>query len=84
MPEHKANVLLIGTGGIGTISALNLQVGGKASVTAVLRSNFDHVKEHGFRIRSVDHGLVEGFRPEKSMCVYEYIIYANADMFAQS
>ncbi|KAH8424020.1 ketopantoate reductase family protein [Aspergillus melleus] len=64
MTISKANVLLVGCGGIGTIAALNLQIGGRATVTAVLRSNYDHVKNHGFHIRSVDHGLVEGFRPD--------------------
>jgi ketopantoate reductase len=59
----KANVLLVGCGGIGTIASLNLEIGGKASVTAVLRSNYEHVKAHGFYIKSVDHGEVEGFRP---------------------
>lgn len=62
-----ANVLLVGCGGIGTIAALNLQTGGKARVTTVLRSNYDHVKQHGFHIRSLDHGVVESFRPDISM-----------------
>lgn len=60
----KANVLLVGCGGIGAISALNLQSGGKATVTAVLRSNYEHVKSHGLHIQSVDHGVVESFRPD--------------------
>ncbi|KAJ9359868.1 2-dehydropantoate 2-reductase family protein [Paecilomyces variotii] len=59
----KANVLLVGCGGIGTISALNLEIGGRATVTAVLRSNYDAVQAKGFHIRSVDHGLIENFRP---------------------
>ncbi|KAJ2903517.1 6-phosphogluconate dehydrogenase C-terminal domain-like protein [Zalerion maritima] len=63
MTVDKANVLLIGCGGIGTIGALNLEVGGKAAVTAVLRSNYEMAQEKGFHIRSCDHGLVEGFRP---------------------
>lgn len=61
--EQKANVLLVGVGGIGTICALNLERGGRATVTAVLRSNYDHVAEHGFNIRSIDHGVVKGFKP---------------------
>lgn len=59
----KANILLIGCGGIGTIASLNLELGGKAAVTAVLRSNYEHVKRYGFSIKSVDHGIVDGFRP---------------------
>ncbi|XRM43877.1 hypothetical protein ABZX51_007027 [Aspergillus tubingensis] len=61
--QDKANILLIGCGGIGTIAALNLELGGKAIVTAVLRSNYDHVKAHGFSIKSIGHGEVKGFRP---------------------
>lgn len=61
----KANVLLVGLGGIGTISALNLEIGGRAAVTAVLRSNYDVVAQKGFNIKSVDHGVVKGFKPSK-------------------
>ena len=64
--ESKARILLIGGGGIGAIAALNLETGGKAAVTAVLRSNYEKVKESGFNIRSTDHGVVEGFRPTAS------------------
>ncbi|KAH6896980.1 6-phosphogluconate dehydrogenase [Thelonectria olida] len=59
----KARVLLVGSGGIGTMAALNLEYGGRASVTAVLRSNYNAVKESGFTIHSVDHGEIVGFRP---------------------
>ncbi|KAF7846253.1 hypothetical protein BT93_L4763 [Corymbia citriodora subsp. variegata] len=59
----KARVLLIGCGGIGSVAALNLELGGKAVVTAVLRSNFTHVKQYGINFRSIDHGVIEGFKP---------------------
>lgn len=62
-----ASVLVVGCGGVGTIVTLNLQSGGKARVTAVLRSNYEHVKKHGIHIRSLDHGVVESFRPDNSM-----------------
>jgi ketopantoate reductase len=61
--QGKAKCLLVGCGGIGTICALNLERGGFATVTAVLRSNYEHVVQHGFDITSVDHGTVKGFRP---------------------
>lgn len=67
MTVTKSNVLVVGCGGIGTITSLNLQIGGKARVTTVMRSNHDYVQKHGFHIRSVDHGVVEGFRPDTSM-----------------
>ncbi|KAH7002443.1 2-dehydropantoate 2-reductase family protein [Ilyonectria destructans] len=59
----KKEVLLLGSGGVGTIGALNLEVGGQASVTAVLRSNFKAVTDNGFSITSCDHGNVTGWRP---------------------
>jgi ketopantoate reductase len=65
---RKANCLLIGCGGIGTIAALNLEKGGLATVTAVLRSNYTHVVQHGFNIDSVDHGTIKGWRPGNGMC----------------
>lgn len=64
---QRSEVLLVGCGGIGTIAALNLEIGGKAAVTAVLRSNYEHVVEKGFSIKSVDHGKVEEFRPSTRM-----------------
>ncbi|KAL1639892.1 hypothetical protein SLS58_007479 [Diplodia intermedia] len=63
--EAKANVLLVGSGGVGTIGALNLEVGGLASVTAVLRSNHDVAVKNGFHIKSCDHGEITGWRPSK-------------------
>ena len=69
MLEHvmagKSNVLLVGSGGVGTMGSYNLEIGGKATVTAVLRSNFDAVKQHGFTITSLDHGYVKGWRPTR-------------------
>ncbi|KFA46049.1 hypothetical protein S40293_07454 [Stachybotrys chartarum IBT 40293] len=53
----KARVLLVGSGGIGTIAALNLEAGGRASVSAVLRSSYNVVAESGFTIESIDHVL---------------------------
>ncbi|KAG9666805.1 2-dehydropantoate 2-reductase family protein, partial [Aureobasidium melanogenum] len=63
MHTDKSKVLLFGSGGVGTIAALNLEVGGHAEVTAVLRSNYNAVKERGFDIASCDHGTLKGWRP---------------------
>lgn len=62
MPD-KARVLVVGGGGVGTITAFNLEQGGLAIVTMVLRSNFSAVLEKGFTIKSCDHGSVAGWRP---------------------
>ncbi|KAH6871034.1 6-phosphogluconate dehydrogenase [Thelonectria olida] len=63
--ESKANVLLLGGGGVGAIVALNIESGGLAAVTMVLRSNFQVVTDEGYTIHSVDHGKVKGWRPSK-------------------
>ena len=64
--KKKLQVLLVGSGGIGTMVAYALETGGKAEVTAVLRSNFEAVSTKGFTINSVDHGRIEGWRPTSS------------------
>ena len=46
----KARVLLVGAGGIGTIAALNLERGGLAEVTCVLRSNYEAVRSRGLKL----------------------------------
>ncbi|RGP62741.1 2-dehydropantoate 2-reductase [Fusarium longipes] len=61
--KEKARILIVGCGGIGCMAALNLESGGQAQVTAVLRSSYQIVKERGFTINSVDHGQVRGYRP---------------------
>ncbi|KAF5642442.1 2-dehydropantoate 2-reductase [Fusarium tjaetaba] len=67
MTLRKNRVLLIGSGGIGTIAALNLETGGLAEVTSVLRSNYKVVRSKGFTIRSCQHGDIESWRPTESL-----------------
>ena len=67
MTVNKTNVLLVGSGGVGTMGAYNLETGGMASVTAVLRSNYAAVSQYGFTIVSMDHGQVQGWKPTTSM-----------------
>ncbi|KAI8677011.1 hypothetical protein LRP88_09968 [Fusarium phalaenopsidis] len=87
----KARILLVGCGGIGCMAALNLEYGGRAAVTAVLRSSYQIVKESGFTINSVDHGKVRGFRPteilnsvpdvsQAGVTPFDYIICATKNM----
>jgi glutamate dehydrogenase/leucine dehydrogenase len=61
----NATVLLVGAGGVGTIAALNLTLGGQAAVTTVLRSNYTKVTSEGFHIKSIDHGEIKGWRPHE-------------------
>ncbi|KAG6357632.1 hypothetical protein INS49_013509 [Diaporthe citri] len=63
VPDTKANVLLVGSGGVGTMAAYALEKGGKASVTAVLRSNYKAVNEDGFHINSIQHGNIKNWKP---------------------
>lgn len=61
----KSNILLVGAGAVGTIAALSIETGGFGTVTAVLRSNYEAVMKSGFRIDSIDHGHLIGWRPTK-------------------
>jgi ketopantoate reductase len=63
----KKNVLIVGGGSVGAIAAVNLEVGGLGTVTVVLRSNYNLVKESGYKIESCDHGVLEGWRPSTGM-----------------
>lgn len=67
MADTKARVLVVGMGGVGRMGAYALEIGGKAQVTAVLRSNYGVVKERGFNIDSCEHGRdITGWRPTES------------------
>ncbi|PCH07155.1 Dehydrogenase, multihelical [Penicillium occitanis (nom. inval.)] len=64
MPDKK-RILLIGSGGVGTMAAFSLEASGLASVTAVLRSNYEAVSKKGFNIESVDYGTHVGWKPSE-------------------
>lgn len=67
MAQMKARVLIIGMGGVGTLAAYALETGGKAEVTAVSRSNYGAVMQHGIAIDSIDYGRnIKGWRPTAS------------------
>ncbi|KAN0095611.1 2-dehydropantoate 2-reductase [Hyaloscypha variabilis] len=64
-PEKEYNICLVGSGGVGTIAAVVLEKSGRARVTAVWRSNFDVVNDHGWDIESVDHGRLKNWKPSR-------------------
>lgn len=64
----KSRVLVVGTGGIGTMSAYALETGGLAEVTAVMRSNYNAAVKDGIDLDSVQWGQVKGWRPTSSEC----------------
>jgi len=65
--NSKKKVLVIGGGAVGAIAAVNLEVGGLAEVTVVLRSNFRTVSESGYSIESCDHGTLKGWKPSHGL-----------------
>ncbi|KAF1848585.1 2-dehydropantoate 2-reductase [Cucurbitaria berberidis CBS 394.84] len=91
MANPKKSILIIGGGAVGAIAALNLEAGGLATVTIVLRSNYNVVKEHGYHIESCDHGVLEAWRPsvvrktvpnitEEELQPYDYVILATKNI----
>ncbi|KAL4785924.1 6-phosphogluconate dehydrogenase [Aspergillus varians] len=85
---QKASVLLVGAGGVGTIAAVNLEKGGLASVTTVLRSNYKKVVADGFNIQSIDHGEMKSWKPSQvlneiphhSAIQFDYIVVSTKNI----
>lgn len=65
MSSPSINIVLIGSGGVGTVAALALSKCGRAKVTTVLRSTYKIVKEKGWDIDSVDYGEVRDWKPHR-------------------
>lgn len=59
----QLKVLVIGSGGVGTIAALALSTNGRAQTTLVVRSAYDKVVKDGFTIRSATYGNIDHWRP---------------------
>ncbi|KAJ4303360.1 hypothetical protein N0V90_002253 [Kalmusia sp. IMI 367209] len=89
--SQKKSVLIIGGGAVGAIAALNLEVGGLATVTLVLRSNYNAVGTNGFDINSCDHGKIQHWKPsvvrntipnltQESLPPYDYILLATKNI----
>lgn len=60
---YSPNVLVIGAGGVGVITAVSLCKRARSKVALAVRSDYEHVKEHGYTIDSCDYGQLEGWRP---------------------
>ena len=60
----KANVLLIGTGGVGTVVACGLVYNGSSTVSVVVRRDYEKVKHDGWTINSVDYGNLTNWKPD--------------------
>lgn len=80
MVDIPPKVLLIGPGSIGAVYLYQLQQAG-CEVTTVCRSNYEHVKNHGFRMISLRFGNVT-YYPKKvvhnvSECtdeIFDYVL----------
>ncbi|KAG7661035.1 uncharacterized protein J8A68_005407 [[Candida] subhashii] len=59
----KPKVLIIGSGGVGTISALSLTTNDKSEVTLVVRSDYDLISNKGYSITSCTYGKLENWKP---------------------
>lgn len=75
--------LVIGLGGVGTVAAYTLQR--KIPVYALVKSNIENVKSHGYTINSIDYGeinyrptkVVESFQEAVDHGPFDYIIIAT-------
>ncbi|KAF1916037.1 6-phosphogluconate dehydrogenase [Ampelomyces quisqualis] len=88
---NKKSVLVIGGGAVGAIAALNLDLGGLAVVTLVLRSNYEAVNKSGYDFESCDHGTVNAWKPSvvrntipnitrESLPPYDYVLLATKNI----
>lgn len=84
------NIIVIGAGGVGVITALSLCYRKKSQVSLAIRSDYEHVKEHGYTIDSCDYGKLEEWRPHyiyktvedasKSGKFFDYIVVTTKNI----
>lgn len=54
--------VIVGAGGVGSMAAYALSL--TSETTAIVRSDYDQVSQHGYYIESVDYGTIESFKPQ--------------------
>ncbi|KAI0685179.1 ketopantoate reductase PanE/ApbA-domain-containing protein [Cytidiella melzeri] len=59
------DVLLVGLGAVGAIYSLILKRSGRATVTAVARSNFEAISDSGIHFQSRKYGDTKGWKPDR-------------------
>lgn len=73
---YKREVLLVGSGGVGTIVGYGINYTNNANLSAVLRRDYEKVNEKGFDITSIDYGDIKGWKPDQ--------IYSSIEKAAES
>jgi 2-dehydropantoate 2-reductase len=63
MTYDKANILLIGFGGVGTIVSYTLEHLGRSQITVVCKPERKENLENGYRIESLNYGIIENYIP---------------------
>ncbi|KAF0269928.1 hypothetical protein FOG48_01006 [Hanseniaspora uvarum] len=63
--DKKLNTLVIGSGGVATITALSLDKRNKSDVSMIVRSDYSKAINDGYTIDSCDYGKIEGWKPTK-------------------
>lgn len=86
----KSNVLLIGTGGVGTVVAYGIDYVGKSNLSVVVRRDYPKVVESGWDLNSCDYGEVKGWRPQhiypdvdaarQEGSVYDFVIVTTKNL----
>ncbi|KAI5955423.1 hypothetical protein CANMA_004603 [Candida margitis] len=59
----KPKVLVIGSGGVGTISAVSLKHNNQSEVTLVVRSDYNLINNQGYSINSCTYGKLTNWQP---------------------
>lgn len=77
--DSKPNILLIGTGGVGTIVAYGINYVGKATLSVVVRRDYETVIKDGYNIDSVDYGSIKGWKPENVFANVEEAAHVKYD-----
>ncbi|GMG25531.1 unnamed protein product [Ambrosiozyma monospora] len=76
MTASENNVLIIGTGGVGTIVAYGIHFTGKSNLSVVVRRDYQRVSKEGYKINSVDYGEIKGWKPDH--------VYSSVEKAAES
>lgn len=77
----RPNIIVIGAGGVGVIAALSLFHCDKTDVSLVVRSDYEHVIEHGYKISSCDYGELENWRPHHLYRDIDHVIESDPTKF---